>query len=216
MILAIVISIIDHMRPQLRAEGLGARAHGRLATCAAAPVAPDARTLDGLVVYHFAASLYYANANRFSEEILSLTGEDEPPVRWLCVDASAIADVDYSGAETLERVAAHAAGARHAVAVDRGDAATCGPSSTATASPTRSVPTPTSTRSATRSRPSAPPPPARRRRRPRCHRLRRARSPPASTNSRQYGAHGTRIASSSGISPGCRGGRSPASRRCRL
>ena len=64
-----------------------------------------ARTLDGLVVYHFAASLYYANANHFSEEILSLTAEDQPKVRWLGIDAASIADVDFSGAETLRELA---------------------------------------------------------------------------------------------------------------
>jgi MFS superfamily sulfate permease-like transporter len=56
-------------------------------------------------VYHFAASLYYANANHFSTEIASLVAGADPPVRWLAVDASAIADVDFSGSETLREVA---------------------------------------------------------------------------------------------------------------
>jgi MFS superfamily sulfate permease-like transporter len=69
------------------------------------PPTPQARSLDGLVLYHFAASLYYANSNHFSEEILGLTGDATAPVAWLCIDASAIADVDYSGAQTLGELA---------------------------------------------------------------------------------------------------------------
>jgi sulfate permease, SulP family len=61
-----------------------------------------AEALPGLLIYRFGASLYYANSARFTAEIEKLTqpGAD-PPVRWLCVDASAMADVDYSGAATI-------------------------------------------------------------------------------------------------------------------
>jgi MFS superfamily sulfate permease-like transporter len=58
-----------------------------------------------LAVYHIAASLYYANANRLSEEVLGLTGDGSPPLRAICIDASAIADVDFSGGQTLLELA---------------------------------------------------------------------------------------------------------------
>ena len=45
--------------------------------------------------------MYYANCQQLSEEILNLVNEAEPPVRWLCLDGSAVDDVDYSAAETL-------------------------------------------------------------------------------------------------------------------
>ena len=103
-ILAMVFSVIDHLRrsyaPKDSVLVPTTGAHLR-----ATPVEPGARTLDGLVIYHFAASLYYANANHFSEEILSLTAEGQPKVRWLGIDASSIADVDFSGAETLRELA---------------------------------------------------------------------------------------------------------------
>ena len=104
-ILAMVFSVIDHLRRSYAPKDsvlvptTGAHLH-------ATPVEPHARTLDGLVVYHFAASLYYANANHFSEEILELTAQAEPPVRWLGIDASAVADVDFSGAQTLRELVA--------------------------------------------------------------------------------------------------------------
>ena len=103
-ILAMVFSLIDHLRRSYAPKDSvlvptpGAHLH-------ATPADPGARTLDGLVVYHFAASLYYANANHFSEEILGLTGDDQPAVQWLGIDASAIADVDFSGAQTLRELA---------------------------------------------------------------------------------------------------------------
>ena len=96
-ILAIAISLIDHLRRSYSPKDSvlvptgGQHLH-------ATPVEPAVRTLDGLVIYHFASSLYYANANHFSEEILALTGADQPAVSWFAIDASAIADVDFSGA----------------------------------------------------------------------------------------------------------------------
>jgi SulP family sulfate permease len=103
-ILAMVISLIDHLRRSyspndsvlVMTTGTDLRPR---------PPNPGTRTLDGLVVYHFAASLYYANANHFSEEVLGLTNEDQPAVRWFGIDASAITDIDFSGAQTLRELA---------------------------------------------------------------------------------------------------------------
>jgi sulfate permease, SulP family len=58
----------------------------------------------GLVIYRFGASLYYANATRFTEEVMSVIEEADPPARWFVIDASAVGDVDYSGSETLSAV----------------------------------------------------------------------------------------------------------------
>jgi high affinity sulfate transporter 1 len=58
----------------------------------------------GLAVYLFGASLYYANADRFQQEVLDLAERAEPPLRWLCVAGDAIGDIDYSASETLRAV----------------------------------------------------------------------------------------------------------------
>ena len=58
----------------------------------------------GLVVYRWGASLYFANSARFEEEVSALAGADGSPVKWICVDAVAMGDVDYSGGETLIQV----------------------------------------------------------------------------------------------------------------
>jgi MFS superfamily sulfate permease-like transporter len=103
-VLAIVLSIIDHLRRSYHPINTVLVADGR-GGWRATPATPDARTLPGLVVYRFTASLYYANANRFLQEIERFVDTDtDRPVAWICVDAAAIADVDYSGQLTVEQL----------------------------------------------------------------------------------------------------------------
>ena len=105
-LLAIVLSIIDHLRRSYKPNDT-VLVRTRDDKLASRPAAEGGQAAPGLVVYRFAASLYYANANRFSEEVRHLTGGDSG-VRWLCLDAGAVADVDYSAAETLARAARRA------------------------------------------------------------------------------------------------------------
>jgi MFS superfamily sulfate permease-like transporter len=72
------------------------------------PPVSGAVTEPGLVLYRFGAALYYANASRFADEILTLVGPPPTPspmpVRWLIVDAEAITNVDYSAARIIEEL----------------------------------------------------------------------------------------------------------------
>ena len=68
------------------------------------PVVPGAVTEPGLVIYRFGASLFYANATRFVEEIGSLVGQAPEPVRWLVVDAGPISRVDYTAARSVRQL----------------------------------------------------------------------------------------------------------------
>ena len=61
------------------------------------------RSLPGLVVYRFGGSLYYANANLFLQQATSLSAGPSP-LRWFCIDAAAIPDIDYTGGETLRQL----------------------------------------------------------------------------------------------------------------
>ena len=65
------------------------------------PVAPGVMTEPGLVIYRFGSTLFYANANRFAEEVTCLAGQPPSKVRWLIVDAEAITQLDYSAARVL-------------------------------------------------------------------------------------------------------------------
>ena len=42
-----------------------------------------------------------AEDEQLSEEVTDIANTSEPPLRWLCLDASSVDDVDYSAAETL-------------------------------------------------------------------------------------------------------------------
>ncbi len=65
------------------------------------PVARGVVTEPGLVLYRFGAALFYANANRFAEEILTLAEPGRSGVRWVIVDAEAMTDIDYSAARVI-------------------------------------------------------------------------------------------------------------------
>lgn len=113
-VLAIVLSVLDHLRTSYRPPT------AVMVPCPGDPswrgeaFRPGVETLPGLVVYRFASSLYYANANHLMEEVNSaITASDQgaAPLRWFCLDAAVIPDIDYSGAETLRQV--HGALADH-------------------------------------------------------------------------------------------------------
>jgi MFS superfamily sulfate permease-like transporter len=65
------------------------------------PVGSPAQFEPGLMVYRFSHSMYYANAQAFSEEVSELLKDAQPPLSWFVIDAAAIDDVDYSAAATL-------------------------------------------------------------------------------------------------------------------
>jgi MFS superfamily sulfate permease-like transporter len=99
-ILAIVLSLIDHTRRGYRPKNV-AMVPADSGILNARPVASRAQALPGLLIYRFTHSMYYANAEQLSEEITDLANNSEPPLRWLCLDASSVDDVDYSAADTL-------------------------------------------------------------------------------------------------------------------
>jgi len=102
-ILAILLSLVLHVRRHYQTTDfvLAKNAKGHLTTV---PPTPGTRTEPGLVVYRFGGGIFYANAERLSEEVLGLVGGDDPP-RWFILDAAAIDDIDYSGGKTLGELA---------------------------------------------------------------------------------------------------------------
>ena len=68
------------------------------------PVAPGDLTEPGLILYRFGAPLFYANANRFSEEVHMLAAAAPPPLHWFIVDAGAITNVDYTAAVVVRQL----------------------------------------------------------------------------------------------------------------
>jgi MFS superfamily sulfate permease-like transporter len=68
------------------------------------PSTPGVMSEPGLVVYRFGVGLFYANAQRLSDEAFALVDVSDAP-RWFVLDAAAIDDVDYTGGETLAELA---------------------------------------------------------------------------------------------------------------
>ena len=103
--LAVAISIIDHLRhtSHPRSSVLVKSPAGHWQP---GPVLPGARTEEGLAVYRFGTSLYYANAAHLIDDIISIAAHGSP-LRWLVLDAPAIGDVDYTAAAVLARVIEH-------------------------------------------------------------------------------------------------------------
>ena len=104
-VVAVVASIVDHLRhsysPLNSVLMKSAAGHWH-----ATPVGPGARTEEGLVVYRFGTSLYYANAAKLLEDITALIGHGGP-LRWLVLDCAAIGDVDYTASTVLVKLIEH-------------------------------------------------------------------------------------------------------------
>jgi MFS superfamily sulfate permease-like transporter len=101
-LLAIALSLIDHTRHGYRPKN--AVLVRRESGWQPEPVATAAQAAPGVVLYRFTHSLYYANSEQLSEEISFLCNTAEPPVRWLCLDVSAVDDIDYSAAEVIRSI----------------------------------------------------------------------------------------------------------------
>ncbi|HXP21869.1 MAG TPA: SulP family inorganic anion transporter [Streptosporangiaceae bacterium] len=101
-VLAVIASVIDHLRHSYRPRSsvLMKSPGGHWQPT---PVLAGSRTEEGLVVYRFGSSLYYANAARLLDDITTLVTHGSP-VRWLVLDGAAIGDVDYTAASVLTRI----------------------------------------------------------------------------------------------------------------
>lgn len=104
-VFAILFSLIIHTRHGYRPKNLlivkAATGHWQ-----ARALDSDAQARPGLLIYRFNHSMYYANAERMQSEILRLADTADPPLRWFCIDASAVDDVDYTAIDTLAEIAA--------------------------------------------------------------------------------------------------------------
>ena len=91
----------DHP-PSVQAEGLRAQRLRRPADDRI-PVRrhPGTQSEPGLIVFRYDAELFYANANRFVDDVEALVEHAPDPVRWLILDAGAIDDIDYSAGLSL-------------------------------------------------------------------------------------------------------------------
>ncbi len=99
-LLAMFLSLLSHTRHGYRPKNaviVEAPPEG----WKSAPVATQGQLLPGLLAYRFTHGMYYANAEKLSEEVTRLAKEAKPPLVWFAIDASAVDDIDYTAAATL-------------------------------------------------------------------------------------------------------------------
>ena len=80
-ILAIVLSLIDHTRRGYRPKN-ALLVPAESGVWRAQPVATKAQAIPGLLIYRFTHSMYYANSQQLWTEILDLVNSAKPPPRW--------------------------------------------------------------------------------------------------------------------------------------
>ena len=99
-ILAIVVSILDIIRRQYQPKdfvvGTTDTDHPTFQKAE-----PGTQSEPGLVVFRYDASLFYANANAFVDDIQRVIEGAPDKVRWLVLDASTLDDIDYSAGIAL-------------------------------------------------------------------------------------------------------------------
>jgi sulfate permease, SulP family len=105
-LLAIALSLFRHVRHSYSPHTiiLAPNGSGRWVPV---PAAPGKETEPGLIVYRFNSDLFYANANRFTDEVRSLVERAPTPIRWFVIDAGPISDIDYSAAQAVRELLDH-------------------------------------------------------------------------------------------------------------
>ena len=99
-LLAIALSLVQHVRHSYQPHTM-VLAPGVTGRWEPAPATPGSQTEPGLIVYRFGADLFYANADRFADEVRSLVDKAPASVRWFVLDAGTVTDLDYSAAQTV-------------------------------------------------------------------------------------------------------------------
>lgn len=104
-LLAILISLTDRLRRQYHPHGEVLVAEGdvvpRLAPRVMLRHPLPAGALDDVIVYRFAAALFFENATYFGEQVRGIVAAAPRPVRLMVIDCAAMADMDFTGAQTV-------------------------------------------------------------------------------------------------------------------
>ena len=99
-ILAILMSIIWLIKRQYTPDAFVMKSSGDSEVYANAQAGTE--TMPGLIVFRYDAELFYANANRFVDDVQAVFTSAPDPVRWLVIDCSSVTDIDYSAAISLK------------------------------------------------------------------------------------------------------------------
>jgi high affinity sulfate transporter 1 len=99
-VLAIVVSILNIIRRQYSPRDYLVRITTKEQPTYA-PVEPGQVSEPGLIMFRYDAELFYANANRFVQDVQDLVESAPEPVEWFVLDASSLDSIDYSAGKSL-------------------------------------------------------------------------------------------------------------------
>jgi high affinity sulfate transporter 1 len=99
-LLAVALSLLRHVRHSYRPNTVVLTPDGS-GQWLPVSATPGIETEPGMVIYRFGADLFYANDNRFTDEVRALIEHAPTPVCWFVIDAGAMTDIDYSAARSL-------------------------------------------------------------------------------------------------------------------
>ena len=102
-VLAMVLSLMEHVRRSYRSKNV-IIVSDKTDGWRFLPVNAPEQVRPGLLVYGFAHTIYYANAQQLYEQVLDLANNAQPPLVWFCISASAVADVDFTAASMLRDI----------------------------------------------------------------------------------------------------------------
>jgi len=103
-VIAMLLSLIEHVRRSYRSQNVVLTMDKATGSWHLLPISAPQQVEPGLILYRFAHTIYYANAPQLYDQIITLAQTANPSLRWFCIDASAVADVDFTAAETLREV----------------------------------------------------------------------------------------------------------------
>ena len=101
--MAIVLSILAHLRHSYHPVDV-LLAKTPKEDWKSAPLESGEQVVPGLAIYRFGANLDHANESRFTNEILDLVKKANPSLKWFCLSASMIGDIDYSASEAIKQL----------------------------------------------------------------------------------------------------------------
>jgi len=103
-VIAMVLSLIEHVRRSYHSQNVVLAMDKITGAWRLFGVTAPQQALPGLLLYRFAHTIYYANAQQLFDQTIGLVEQAQPALSWFCIDASAVADVDFSAAETLREI----------------------------------------------------------------------------------------------------------------
>jgi sulfate permease, SulP family len=102
-LLAMALSLADHVRRSYRPKNVVVATY-QPGGWRVAPLTAPEQIRPGLMVYRFTHSMYYANADQLLREVEDLASGTQPTLSWFCIEASAVADVDFTAAAALRSI----------------------------------------------------------------------------------------------------------------